>query len=419
MRPIPSLESLRELFESLTRNKLRTFLTALGVFWGIFVLVLMLGIGRGLERGVAKNLGMMATRSVFLWGQRTSVPYQGLVPGRQVRFDNADIEALRAAPGVEYVAPRTRLGGWREGASVTAGAKTGYFPVLGDVPEYRFLEPMQFPRGRFVNHRDMVEARKVAVLGDRTREALFGAEDALGRYVTIQGVVFQVVGEVTATHQGEQADRIREAVFVPFSTFQLAFNQRNRVGWFALGAQATATPEAVEEAAKAAIRAQHRIAPNDVAAVGSWNSAKQYQRVHNLFRGINLFVWMVGSMTLLAGVLGVSNILLVSVRERTRELGVRKALGATPWSVVSMILKEALILTGLSGYLGLVAGVGALELLSLAIERIPGAPLSRPDIDLGAALIANLVLIVAGALAGVVPARHAARISPVEALRSE
>ncbi len=419
MRPIPSLESLRELFESLTRNKLRTFLTALGVFWGIFVLVLMLGIGRGLERGVAKNLGMMATRSVFLWGQRTSVPYQGLVPGRDVRFDNDDIQALRAVPGVQYVAPRTRLGGWREGASVTAGAKTGYFPVLGDVPEYRLLEPMRFPRGRFVNQRDMVEARKVAVLGDRTREALFGAEDALGKYIAIQGVLFQVVGEVTATHQGEQADRIREAVFVPFSTFQLAFNQRNRVGWFALGAHPTAAPEAVEEAAKAAIRAQHRIAPNDVAAVGAWNSAKQYQRVHNLFRGINLFVWLVGSMTLLAGVLGVSNILLVSVRERTRELGVRKALGATPWSVVSMILKEALILTGLSGYLGLVAGVGALELLSLAIERIPGAPISRPDIDLGAALLANLVLIVAGALAGVVPARHAARISPVEALRTE
>ena len=416
---MPGLESLRELFESLTRNKLRTFLTALGVFWGIFVLVLMLGIGRGLERGVAKNLGVMATRSVFVWAQRTSVPYRGLVPGRQVRFDNGDIEALRAVPGVQYVSPRTRLGAWRDGASVSAGAKSGYFAVLGDVPEYRFIEPMQFPRGRFLNETDIVEARKVAVLGDRTREALFGAENALGRYVTVRGVVFQVVGEVTATHQGEEAERIREAVFVPFSTFQQVFNERNRVGWFAIGAHPNAAPEAVEEGAKAAIRARHRIAPSDVAAIGAWNSAKQYQRVHNLFRGINLFVWLVGSMTLLAGVLGVSNILLVSVRERTREIGVRKALGATPWSVVSMILKEALILTGFSGYLGLVAGVAALELLSLAIERIPGAPLSRPDIDLGAALVANLVLIVAGALAGVVPARHAARISPVEALRAE
>src|SRR5688572_4511285 len=220
---MPGFESLRELFESLTRNKLRTSLTALGVFWGIFVLVLMLGIGRGLERGVAKNLGVMATRSVFVWGQRTSVPYRGLVPGREVRFDNGDIGALRAVPGVQYVSPRARLGAWRDGASVSAGAKSGYFAVLGDVPEYRFIEPMEFPRGRFLNETDMVEARKVAVLGDRTREALFGTQDALGRYVTVRGVVFQVIGEVTATHQGEEAERIREAVFVPFSTFQQVF----------------------------------------------------------------------------------------------------------------------------------------------------------------------------------------------------
>jgi len=416
---MPGFESLRELFESLTRNKLRTFLTALGVFWGIFVLVLMLGIGRGLERGVEKNLGLMATRSVFVWGGRTSLPYRGMVPGRRVGFENADIDALRAVPGVEHVSPRSRLGAWRAGSTVSAGSKTGYFAVLGDVPEFRLIEPVQIPRGRFVNETDMAEARKVAVLGDRTRAALFGEEDALGKYVTVRGVPFQVVGEVTATHQGEQADRIREAVFVPFTTFQAAFNQRNRVGWFALAVSEDAAPEAVEEEAKAALRARHRVAPDDLAAFGSWNSAKQYQRVHGLFRGIELFVWLVGSMTLFAGVLGVSNILLVSVRERTREIGVRKALGATPWSVVSMVLKEALVLTGLSGYLGLVAGVGALELLSLALERLPKAPLSRPEIELEAALLANLVLIVAGALAGVVPARHAARISPVEALRTE
>lgn len=413
------LESLRELTESLTRNKLRTLLTALGVFWGIFVLVLMLGMGSGLERGVAKNLGLMATRSVFVWGQRTSIPYRGLTPGRWVRFEDDDIRALKAVPGIKYVSPRIQLGDWRDGANVTAGANSGFFSVLGDYPEYREIEPMQFLAGRFVNHRDIAEARKVAVIGDVASETLFGNADPLGKYIAVQGVHFQVVGKVTATHKAEQADRIRSAVFVPLTTFQQAFNRRGRIGWFALWAEPGHSMEAVELAAKRALADRHRIHPDDLQAFGSWNSGKMYDRVFNLFRGIRAFVWLVGSMTLFAGVLGVSNILLISVKERTRELGVRKALGATPLTIVSMVVYEAVALTSLSGYLGLVAGVGALELLGRAVEKLPNAPLSSPDIDISAALLATLVLIVAGALAGIVPARHAARISPVEALRSE
>jgi putative ABC transport system permease protein len=208
-------------------------------------------------------------------------------------------------------------------------------------------------------------------------------------------------------------------VFVPLSTFQQAFNRRDIVGWFAFWAYPGVSMAAVENAAKRALAERHRVHPYDVQALGSWNSGKEYDRVYNLFRGIRAFVWLVGSMTLLAGVLGVSNILLISVKERIRELGVRKALGATPFTIVSMVLQEAVVLTAFSGYLGLFAGVGALELLGKAVEKLPNAPLSRPDIDISAALIATLVLIVSGAIAGIVPARHAARISPVEALRSE
>jgi putative ABC transport system permease protein len=412
-------ESLSELAASLTRNKLRTLLTALGVFWGIFVLVLMLGMGRGLERGVEKNLGVMATRSVFVWGQRTSLPFRGLTPGRNVRFANADIETVKSVPGVQYVSPRIQLGEWRDGANVTAGIRSGYFPVLGDVPEYLRVEPVRVQRGRFVNRTDVDEARKVAVIGQQAREILFGERDPIGQYLSIRGVYFQVVGEVTSTQKGEPAERIRTAVFVPFTTFQQAFNRRDKVGWFALGAHPDASPEVVETAVKRALAERHRIHPDDQQAIGAWNSAKQYDRVHGLFRGIRGFVWFVGTMTLLAGVLGVSNILLISVKERTREIGVRKALGATPLSVISMVIKEAVVLTSLSGYLGLIAGVGALEALAAAVARLDGAPINRPDIDVGAALLATLVLVVAGAIAGVVPARHAARISPVEALRSE
>jgi putative ABC transport system permease protein len=291
--------------------------------------------------------------------------------------------------------------------------------VLGDVPEFARIEPMRFLRGRFINHADLREARKIAVIGQQTREILFGDEDPIGHYVAIRGVYFKVVGEVTADHKGEEAERVRSAVFIPFTTFQQAFNRRDRVGWFALGAEPGAPAEQLETAVKRALAQRHRIHPDDLQAFGAWNSAKQYDRVSGLFRGIRGFVWFVGTMTLLAGVLGVSNILLISVKERTREIGVRKALGATPLSVVSMVVKEAVVLTSLSGYLGLVAGVGALEGLAAAVARLDGAPINEPDIEIGAALLATLVLVVAGALAGVVPARHAAGISPVAALRSE
>lgn len=413
------VESLKELSESLTRNKLRTLLTALGVFWGIFVLVVMLGMGRGLERGVEKNLGVTATRNVFVWGQRTSIPFRGLTPGRNVRFDNADIAVVQGVPGVQYVSPRIQLGEWREGASVTAGAKSGFFPVLGDMPEFLRIEPLQFLLGRFINRTDIDEVRKVAVIGDQAREVLFGTAEALGQYIAVRGVYFRVIGVVTTTRGGEEAERIRRAVFVPFSTFQQAFNRRDRIGWFALGAHPGASPEQVELGVKRALATRHRIHPDDLQAIGAWNSAKQYDRVHNLFRGIRWFVWFVGTMTLLAGILGVSNILLISVKERTREIGVRKALGATPASVVAMVLKEAVVLTSLAGYTGLVAGVATLELLAAAVARVQGAPLTEPAIDVSAALAATLVLVVAGAVAGLVPARRAAQISPVEALRSE
>jgi putative ABC transport system permease protein len=228
-----------------------------------------------------------------------------------------------------------------------------------------------------------------------------------------------VIGEITTDKTGDDGDRVHSTAFVPFSTFQQAFNQRDRVGWFALTTKANAPPEVVEAAAKSALQARHSVHPEDQDAIGSYNAAQQIAKVEGLFSGLRAFVWFVGTLTLLAGVLGVSNILLITVKERTRELGVRKALGATPWVIVSMVLKEAVVLTSLSGYLGLVAGVAALEGLAKVIERLPNAPLNQPEIDLKVALGAMLVLVLSGTLAGVVPARHAARISPVEALRTE
>lgn len=413
------VDSWHEVVATISRNKLRSVLTACGVFWGIFMLILMLGIGKGLERGTQRNLGDLTFRSIFVWSQRASMPYGGLPPGRYLRFENGDIEALRALPGVERVAPRLRLGGWRDGSPVSAGSKSGIFTVIGDHPDLLHVEPIEVLDGRFINTKDIQEERKVAVVGDEVRKVLFADQNPIGRYVQVRGIHFLVVGEVISHRAGDDGERVRSSIFVPFSTFQLAFNHRDRVGWFALTARGDAPADKVEQSVRSALIARHRVHPDDKEAIGSFNAAERFGKVNGLFRGIQAFVWFVGTLTLLAGVLGVSNILLITVKERTREFGIRKALGATPWDTTSMVLKESIALTALAGYLGLIAGVAVLELIANAVAKLESAPLHRPEVDLGVALAATLVLVVSGALAGIVPAHQAARISPVEALRAE
>ncbi len=414
-----ALDAGQEVVATLARNKLRALLTACGVFWGIFMLIVMLGVGRGLERGTAENLGALTLRSVFVWSQRTGMPFRGLQPGRYVRFDNADIEAVRRVPGVDRVAPRLRLGEWRDGGRVTAGTQSGVFSVLGDYPDLPYVEPVRITRGRFINERDLLDERKVAVVGEEVRRVLFADADPIGRTLQVRGIHFRIVGEIVSDRGGDQGERVKATVFVPFSTFQVAFNVPDRVGWFGLTARPDASAVEVEQAVRRTLIARHRVHPEDTGAIGSFNAADRFEKVGGLFWAIGVFVWFVGTLTLLAGVLGVSNILLITVKERTRELGIRKALGATPWSIVSMVLAEAITLTALAGYVGLVAGVGVLELVATAVSRLERAPMREPEVDLGVALLATLILVISGAIAGIVPARHAARVSPVEALKAE
>lgn len=412
-------DAWQEVWATLRRNRLRAFLTALGVFWGIFMLIVMLGVGHGLEAGAIRNMGGITNYSVYVWAQRTSIPYKGLVPGRWVRFNNADIAALQRAEGVEHLAPRIQLGAWREGQPVTYGAKTMPFNVMGDSPEFQYVEPIQISSGRFLNERDMAEERKVIVLGEQVQTALFGESDPIGKYVQVKRVWFQVVGVLKSLKTGDDGERMSASVYVPLTTFQGSFNLRDRVGWFAFTARRTLPASLVEANARRAVLDAHRIHPDDSQAIGSYNMAQKFEQIQGLFRGIENFVWLVGTLTLFAGMLGVGNILLIIVRERTREIGIRKALGATPSSIVALVIKESLLLTGLSGYAGVVAGVGALELASRALKNLKEAPVSDPHVDLKVALVASLVLIVSGVVAALVPARLASRVHPVEALRAE
>jgi len=272
--------------------------------------------------------------------------------------------------------------------------------------------------GRFINETDMRDRRKVTVIGEAVRHMLLHDVDPIGRYIKIRGVHFQVVGVMASVQSGDDAERTDNTVIVPFSTFQTAFNGGNRVNAMGIRARDGVDPLQLESTLKQTLAARHRADPNDPQAIGSFNLSKQHQRVENLFRGVRAFVWFVCVATLLAGALGVSNIMLISVKERTREFGIRKALGATPASVIGLVLQEASVLTALAGYLGLVAGVAGLELMSRYATTRDG-PLAAPHVDLAAALLAVLVLIVAGLLAGIAPARHAARIQPMAALRAE
>ena len=312
-----------------------------------------------------------------------------------------------------------QLGSWRDGQNVAFGARKANFNVMGDSPELTAVEPLSFESGRFIDPMDMAEQRKVAVIGNEVKQTLFGDVDPVGRSIQIKRVNFRVIGVLTTRRTGDEAERMLASVYLPLSTFQSVFNQRDHVGWFALTARRSVPGSLVEQAVRRTLMTAHRIDPADFLALGSYNSAEKFEQLQGLFRAIRKFIWLVGTLTLFAGMLGVSNILLVTIKERTQELGVRKALGATPSSIVALVVAEGLLLTGLAGYSAIVAGVLGLEAMGHALHKYPNAPLVQPEISLRVALGAACVLTISAALASAVPARHAARIRPVTALRAE
>ena len=414
------LDHWREIWSALTANKPRTLLTAFGVFWGIFMLMLMLASGNGLWNGVSRGFSDEATNSVFIWSQRTSKPYRGMPIGRAVQLDAGDTAAIRAqVPEAGVVCPRNQLGGFRGGNNVTRGTRAGAFSVMGDTPDIARVQSVQIVSGRFLNRLDLDEHRKVAVIGSRVAEVLFGkGEDPIGESIKINGITFKVIGRFKPVRP-DGGDRNEEAqtIFIPFTTFQSAFNFGDRVGWFALVAKNGVPATALETKTLALLRERHRVAPDDARAFGHYNSEVEFNQISGLFAGIRTLVWIVGIGTLAAGVIGVSNIMLVIVRERTNEIGIRRAVGATPLSITSQIVFESLILTALAGYLGLVAGVGVVEAVGQAIAANPAEMFRDPNVPFQSALITLAILVASGVLAGLIPAQRAVKVSTVEALR--
>lgn len=413
-----------EILEALTANTFRTILTAFGVFWGIFILVILLAAGNGLENGVKKGFDGIATNTMFMWSQKTSKPYKGLPVTRHYDFNNSDIPALKEGfPDLLYVSPRNQLGGYEGANNVVRGTKTAAYTVYGDYPELIKQQPMDIIKGRFVNQQDINLKRKVAIIGQGVISELYEkAEEVIGTYVKINGVNFMVVGVYKSKQNNNgNSESAQKEIYTPFTTFQQAFNFGDKVGWMALTANDENSITALKPQILKFMKNRQDIHPDDDRAIGNFDLFEQFSKVQGLFQILKFIAYFVGTLVLLSGVIGISNIMLIVVKERTKEIGIRRALGATPAAIRSQILLEAIFLTIIAGMLGIAAATGILAVVNMVLAKMPseGMMFANPSVDLTVVFIALLILIGSGILAGFIPAQTAINVKPVDALRTE
>ncbi len=413
-----------EILQALTANTFRTLLTAFGVFWGIFILVILLAAGKGLENGVKQGFSGIATNTMFMWTQPTGKPYKGLSQGRNFNYRNADVPALKENfPDLKFVSPRNQLGGYMGANNVTRGTKSGAFTIYGDYPELTQQESMDIVQGRFINHSDISAKRKVVVIGEGVINNLYTpGEDVVGTYITVNGVNFMVVGVYKKKgNNNGNAEEAQKSIFMPFTTFQQAFNYGDVVGWMAITARDGASITDLKEDIFRFMKSRHDIHPDDERAIGHFDLYKEFSKVNGLFLLLKVIAYFVGTLVLLSGVIGISNIMLIVVKERTNEIGIRRALGATPGKIRRQILTESITLTILAGMAGIAAATGVLALINMALDAMPadGRMFTNPSVDLGVVFVALMILVGSGLLAGLIPAQIAIKVKPVDALRTE
>lgn len=415
-------ELLLEIWTSVRRNKLRTALTGFSVAWGIFMLVILLGSGNGLKNGVTSNFGDYATNSIDLFGGRTSKPWMGYQKGRRIKMRNSDLEMLRREfPEIEFIAANSW---YNSSKTVTYGKEFTKAWLRGTLPEVERIEGVKISQGRFVNQTDVDLYRKTIVIDEPMRRVLFKGGDPLGKQVKIGNSTFTVIG----VEKGD-AQRNSSSCYIPLTTGQLLYKANDPIVDNAiLTVQGIDTDEQLKDFEKRLLQrlsAEHRFAPDDESAIWIDNTMEQYKNMMVVFGGINLFVWIIGLGTLLAGIVGVSNIMLVTVTERTAEFGIRKALGARPSSIIRLILTESVMITAAFGYIGMVLGVAVMEVVNFLLGQTAADPSQQgmatiflnPTLDLGVAVSATLVLVVSGLVAGYVPAYRAAQLKTIDALR--
>jgi putative ABC transport system permease protein len=417
-------DNWNEILEALTANTFRTILTAFGVFWGIFILVILLAAGNGLENGVKKGFDGIATNTMFMWTQTTSKPYKGLPKTREYSFRNSDVDALKQNfPDLLYVSPRNQLGGFEGSNNVVRGTKTAAYTIYGDYPELIKQQPMDIIKGRFVNQQDILLKRKVAVIGQGVIAELYEkSEEVIGTYIKMNGVNFMVVGVYNSKSQNNgNSESEQKNIFVPFTAFQQAFNYGDRVGWMAITANDNTSITKLKADIIKLIKSRHSIHPDDERAVGNFDLFQEFSKVQDLFLILKFIAYFVGTLVLLSGVIGISNIMLIVVKERTKEIGIRRALGATPAAIRSQILSEAIFLTIIAGMFGIACATGVLWIINMVLDSMPseGMMFANPSVDLSVVFIALIILVGSGLLAGFIPAQTAINVKPVDALRTE
>lgn len=414
------LDKWQEIYHSVSKHKLRTGLTAFGVFWGIFMLILLLGAGKGLENGVQSIFKGYSTKSFYMGSDKTSVLHNGLKIGRTIEPNIQDIELIKTNfDEIESISPKQQL--WEENNIVYLN-KNAIYNVLGVYPEWRNVENMNIVFGRFLNATDENEGRKVTVIGKTAATFFFiNPENAIGKYIKVRGSFFKIVGVSEPVTSGWRAKEELQTLWIPYRTMQQTFNMKNKVYFWGCVVKEQYNSEIVVKKIRALLSKKYSFAETDEKAIWAWNMETESNKFKGLFAGIKLFVWVVGLGTIVAGIVGISNIMLIVVKERTREIGVRKALGATPISIITLIIQESIVITTVAGYVGLILGVGLIEGLSYGLSKMSESNdfFKNPSIDFSVAMSALVLLVVSGALAGLIPAIKAARVQPIEALRDE
>ena len=377
--------------------------------------------GKGLENGIRADFGDIATNTMFMWSRNTTMPYKGLPKGRRFSFKLEDVQAIKDnVPDLRFISPRNQLGGFRGANNVVRGLRTGAFNVYGDYPEIIKQEPMTITSGRFVNHNDIQDKRKIAVIGDGVRNELYDqGETVIGTYIKIQGVNFMVVGTYQKKDDGGGEEGQKE-IYVPFTAFSQAFNTSNDVGWMAITANDGSSISDLKEKIVGVVKEKRKIHPDDKRAVGYFDLYEQFNRVESLFGALRWVAYFVGVLVLLSGIIGVSNIMLIVIKERTKEIGIRRALGEAPWSIKKQILMESIFLTIISGMIGIVFGAAFIYGVNAVLDSVgPVDMFINPSVSLAVVVSALIILVFSGLLAGFIPAQSAIKIRPIEALRTE
>tara|TARA_B100001093_G_scaffold190117_1_gene182681 strand:- start:1147 stop:2421 length:1275 start_codon:yes stop_codon:yes gene_type:complete len=421
LKTIFDYDTWQEIFGSIAKNKIRTVVTVIGVLWGIFIYITLSGSAKGLDNGFDREFQDMAMNSMFVWPQSTSIPYAGFKIGRSPRLTIQNVKTLKQqVPEIQYIAPRNARG-VRSGppASVVYRDISRTYNIYGDYPEYSEISTKKiYKGGRFINNADITNKRKVCVIGERTEKELFEEdENPVGKFIRIDNVYFQVIG-VHKYNPGGGFETDGD-IFIPFETFRNLYNTGDKVNWFVIAAYDNADVILVEKKVKKVLKRIHKISPDDERAFGSFNIGEVFNRIKGFADGMTFLSLVVGLATIIAGVIGIGNILLISVKERTKELGVRRALGATPGEVRIQIVLESVFLTLIAGVLGIILGAAALATINFFTQDLAEFPYTNPTVPPLLVLGALLIMTVMGTLIGLIPAQRAVSIKPIDALREE